>query len=282
MTQLITAPWQPAGGNAERIGINYRVSQYQDVWNQALEYLDSILDKDFYFTRSDHSISIQEGNLPARFVGQADAFDGDLYNGKFDIVIDASKIADPAYYGYVIRHELGHALGLKHPHDFSPADVDERGTIMSYFPDSYWFTDLDRAALISINGLEDDGDHVYRFYNKVKGAHFYTADVDEAEWLATVFYDDFSFDGVAYDHGGDIALYRLYNPVSGAHFYSTDEQEVALASEYMIYEGVAYNVSNEGDAVHRALNPHNNSHFYTTDLSEIGDHYIYEGIAYYI
>ena len=53
-------------------------------------------------------------------------------------------------------HELGHALGLEHPHDSSDGDVDDvidtNGTVMSYVdaPDSDGdpgFTDLDVQAL---------------------------------------------------------------------------------------------------------------------------------------
>jgi hypothetical protein len=47
---------------------------------------------------------------------------------------------DPAYYHYVLMHEILHALGLKHPHDGPvelqlPAALDRlERTIMSYTP----------------------------------------------------------------------------------------------------------------------------------------------------
>ena len=68
---------------------------------------------------------------------------------------------------YVLRHEIGHALGLGHPHDQGPnPDFTVSDTVMSYnvfesygdvrFFKYYGFTDLDKQALKTLWGLNPE------------------------------------------------------------------------------------------------------------------------------
>ena len=68
---------------------------------------------------------------------------------------------------YVLRHEVSHALGLKHPHDHGPhPDFTVSDTVMSYnvfenygdvrFFKYYGFTDLDKQALKTLWGLNPE------------------------------------------------------------------------------------------------------------------------------
>jgi len=140
---------------------------------------------------------------------------------------------------------------------------------------------------------------VYRFFNMKAGVHFYTA--NDAEFINTLgnLGSTFKYDGIAYsvDVGGrkgEIPLYRFYNKKVGVHFYTSSETEkanvIANYSDRYVYEGVAYNVRNDGHGspVYRYYVPSRNTHFYTVDTSEISlrsglsSRYQYEGVAYYV
>jgi len=138
---------------------------------------------------------------------------------------------------------------------------------------------------------------VYRFFNKEAGVHFYTASYDEYLNVVQKLGYRYQYDGVAYSIGTDDPrnnkpLYRFFNMETGVHFYTVSEAEkanvIAKYSKRYKYEGVAYMVSDDpsGMPVHRFYNPARNAHFYSLNTSEIfgslSDHYVYEGIGYYV
>jgi hypothetical protein len=88
---------------------------------------------------------------------------------------------------------------------------------------------------------------VYRFYNPVTGAHFFTA--SESEKAAVLKnYKDFKYEGVAYvaftsADSGALAVYRFFNSQTGAHFFTTDSAEadkVKRTLKQFSFEGIAY------------------------------------------
>ena len=182
-------------------------------------------------------------------------------------MIDVSEVGGRAnafgytydyYYARVAAHEFGHALGLKHPFKdegigpFDPS-ITAQDSIMAYGDDAN-FTNFDLAALIAVNGVEDDLNYqgqnpIFRFYNTRSGGHFFTSNPEEAEAVATTLFDTFNFEGTGFyadtaPRVGEVAAYRFYNNVAGGHFYTINETErdyvlSQLAHTYQ-YEGVGF------------------------------------------
>jgi len=144
--------------------------------------------------------------------------------------------------------------------------------------------------------------NVWRFYNRVTGTHFYTADpAEKANVIATLsaIYDS---EGPAYSvheasAANDTALHRFYNRKTGTHFYTADFAEKTLVENTMAstytYEGVAYYVSDTAPAgattVWRFYNMKTGTHFYTADPLEkanveatLSSTYHLDGASFYL
>lgn len=128
---------------------------------------------------------------------------------------------------------------------------------------------------------------VYRLYDPVTGAHFYTTSTSEVSTPVTNY--GFSFEGVAFylDQTDTTPVYRLYDPTNGSHFYtiSMAEAKIVEGVGYQ-YEGVAFNAGTRSGPVYRLYNPTSDLHFYTISMAEVNAveqlGYKYEGIAYYL
>jgi hypothetical protein len=73
---------------------------------------------------------------------------------------------------------------------------------------------------------------LYRFYNVVTGAHFYTADTVERDRLINTMAAVYHFDGPAYNVcltnvAGSTTVWRFFDVVTGTHFYTADAAEKA-------------------------------------------------------
>lgn len=148
---------------------------------------------------------------------------------------------------------------------------------------------------------------IFRFYNDLTGAHFYTNSPDERDmliWTQPVFnYEGFNFAAASQSNQFTVDVHRFFNRDTGAHFYTAniDEARNLLSSSNLKYDGVtyqaydkqinlAYQGSHSGNDIvplHRYLNNDTGTHFYTASSDELRyvntlGHMTYEGVAYYV
>ena len=143
---------------------------------------------------------------------------------------------------------------------------------------------------------------LYRFFNKIKGNHFYTKSIIERDNIINNLSHEWTYENIAYQVfeepiTGILPIYRFWNKKTGFHFYTQNEDEknniIATLSDTWNYEDVAYyTYSSEQPgttAVYRFFNKIQGNHFYTTSVTERNDiinnlfnTWNYENVAWYV
>jgi Protein of unknown function (DUF1566)/Repeat of unknown function (DUF5648) len=141
---------------------------------------------------------------------------------------------------------------------------------------------------------------VYRFYNTVSGAHFFTISEVEKNYVKAN-YPQFQFEGPAFlalqnTEAGLSPVHRFYNNSTGTHFFTIDEAEktaiIAKWPTIFTYEGISWYANTAAGAgwipLYRFYNTSKGTHFYTTNLAERDSiianlkQFSYEGTGYYV
>ena len=148
----------------------------------------------------------------------------------------------------------------------------------------------------SDNGLYN----VYRFFNTITGAHFFTSnEAEKNSVLANL--PQFRYEGNSFDSNaaegasGSTPVYRLYNLATNVHFYTANksERDSLITSGNFRDEGISYYAYNDGSVsettpLYRFYNTATGTHFYTDNEAEKGNiiatnaAFNFEGIAYYV
>lgn len=229
------------------------------------------------------------GNAQDNLIRTGDG-DDTLRGGAGDDILDGGSGVDTAQFAarwqqYHVGFDL--AAGAHRVTDLSGAE----GVDTLYNIELGLFDD----QLVEMNELSTS---VLRFYNPSSGSHIYVSSVDEANFIHATM-PTFVYEGVAYDRAllGDnlVDVYRFFNTANNTHFYTADTGEasnVLAAYPQFMLEGVAFQAHaaayDGAQAVHRFYNAGAQTHFYTANvdeaqmvMSELADHFQYEGIAFY-
>ena len=139
---------------------------------------------------------------------------------------------------------------------------------------------------------------VYRFFNSTTGAHFYTPNAGERDYVIATYpvfkYEGASFYAYTTQVAGTSPVYRFFNRNTGAHFYtiSAGERDFVIATyPAFTYEGPSWyaqtGAGGDATAMYRFFYTSNGSHFYTINAGERDfvqgayPAFKYEGPVYY-
>lgn len=139
---------------------------------------------------------------------------------------------------------------------------------------------------------------IYRFFNTLTGAHFYTASIEERDSvranLPTLRYEGVAFYANNSPARGLSPVYRFYNTSTGVHLYTISESEktsIQNSLPVFRYEGIAYYASQVTAAsttsIRRFYVRNRGFHFYSSSPEEIAriratlPNYVDEGPAYF-
>lgn len=140
---------------------------------------------------------------------------------------------------------------------------------------------------------------VFRFYNRVTSAHFYTSSVAERDSVRAnmpfMTYEGAAFQASSRSDTGLSPVFRFFNRQTGVHFYTISAAErdhIRRTLPQFTYEGVAYYASQLAATgfrpLYRFFVGSGGFHFYTVSGPEAGNviasmpRYAYEGRAYYV
>ena len=141
---------------------------------------------------------------------------------------------------------------------------------------------------------------VFRFYNTLNQAHFFTSSVAERDVvqasIPTMQYNGPAFYAASQSETTLQPVYRFRNIQNGVHFYTISEQEKVYIQTNlpMVFalEGVAYRASIAPGVglipLYRFYLASQGFHFYTTNEAEVASiranlpQYIFEGVSYYV
>ncbi len=260
------------------------------------------LTNEYWFDTSTNSdLSIEVATLTDYFYGSKGYFS--LFrDSNFDGFIDFTDYDSSDYIHIFSSPDYGEDFGLDTVNytNLAPGQY----ALEVFFLDSVYDGEtfvytLDLFAEPNFPPAINTKSEVYRFFNSSLGAHFYTADKNERDYIANNL-NDYSYEGVSYataDHltgNSSESVYRFFNSTTGVHLYTTNENERDSIIDNLsnfTYEGpkfYAYEQPIEGTtAVHRFYEPNIGVHFYTPNeaekifVEENLPNYTYEGIAYY-
>lgn len=124
----------------------------------------------------------------------------------------------------------------------------EKNAVLTNLPSDIWKLEgVSHHVLLSqpVGALP-----VYRLFNKVSGAHFYTMTVSERDNVLSTMPNIFSLEGVGfYALSGPVGdakpVYRFYAPRTGSHFFTISEAEkdwirANISTDRLNFEGIAW------------------------------------------
>lgn len=133
---------------------------------------------------------------------------------------------------------------------FYTIDEAEKDYVSSEYEDVWTCEGVAYRAFLS-NADDPNLKAVHRFWSGLLGAHFYTIDETERDYVISAYPDVWVYEGVAFfaypagsPPAGTTPIYRFWSGVVGAHFYTASDQErfkvLSGYGDVWQYEGIAW------------------------------------------
>ncbi|MCR4611822.1 MAG: hypothetical protein K5644_07990 [Lachnospiraceae bacterium] len=241
------------------------------------------------FDWDNSTISKEPGSYP--YANSLSVYEGSMQHNTVYESYHSDTMVDSLSYEQIVLHSETDVIKI----EIGYVIQDDNGNLNQYYAFSFYtiqkdpynvsfkYKNYDGTILPGFDGT------MYRMYNPNSGEHFYTANVNEGNYLMSVgwYYEDYAWMSPT---TSDTPVYRLYNPNTGDHHYTVDFGEKNhLVSIGWNDEGIGwYSASGSGRMVYRLYNPNATgagSHHYTTKSSEriqlVLNGWRYEGVGWY-
>jgi Repeat of unknown function (DUF5648) len=211
----------------------------------------SVKDSKFGQAASAEEVKVMSEQLGSYFKGQHASNpqslmgeQGKASNSTAVTPMAASNVSQPVFRFYNTKTQT----------HFFTMSADERDYVITTWPTIFNFEGNSFFAYPASDPILSP---VYRFYNQITGAHFFTINAAEKDYVIATWPTIFRYEGISWyastgERTGWVPVYRFFNTKTGTHFYTTslaEKNHVLATWSWFTFEGIAYYVRQDAQTI---------------------------------